>query len=137
MLLATGNDKRHGLGMALPMGGVTIFEPSPFGEQLVSEERIRDYAEGQEVELALGQSHQVFAQCEQLPADDQAPMKLTLTNANRNPVRVRVVLGPSGQWNMRGLAGVRVKDGEMIAEVTVSGNGRRELQWELRSARDS
>lgn len=137
MLLATENDKRHGLGMALPMGGVTIFEPSPFGEQLVAEERIRDYAEGQEVELALGQSHQVFAQCEQLPADDQAPMKLTLTNANRNPVRVRVMLGPSGQGNMRGLAGVRVKDGEMIAEVTVSGNGRRELQWELRSARDS
>ncbi len=137
MLLATENDKRHGLGMALPMGGVTIFEPSPFGEQLVSEERIRDYAEGQEVELALGQSHQVFAQCEQLPADDQAPMKLTLTNANRNPVRVRVVLGPSGQWNMRGLAGVRVKDGEMIAEVTVAGNGRRELQWELRSPRTS
>lgn len=137
MLLATANDKRHGLGMALPMGGVTIFEPSPFGEQLVAEERIRDYAEGQEVELALGQSHQVFAQCEQLPADDQAPMKLTLTNANRNPVRVRVVLGPSGQWNMRGLTGVRVKDGEIIAEVTVSGNGRRELQWELRSPRAS
>ncbi len=137
MLLATENDKRHGLGMALPMGGVTIFEPSPFGEQLVAEERIRDYAEGQEVELALGQSHQVFAQCEQLPADDQAPMKLTLTNANRNPVRVRVVLGPSGQWNMRGLTGVRVKDGEMVAEVTVSGNGRRELQWELRSPRAS
>ncbi len=137
MLLATENDKRHGLGMALPMGGVTIFEPSPFGEQLVAEERIRDYAEGQEVELALGQSHQVFAQCEQLPADDQAPMKLTLTNANRNPVRVRVVLGPSGQWIMRGLTGVRVKDGEMVAEVTVSGNGRRELQWELRSPRAS
>ena len=137
MLLATENDRRHGLGMALPMGGVTIFEPSPFGEQLVAEERIRDYAEGQEVELALGQSQQVFAQCQRLSADDQAPMTLTLTNANRNPVRVRVVLGPSGQWDTRGLSGVRVKDGEMIAEVTVAGNGRRELQWELRNPRDS
>src|SRR5690606_35853384 len=52
MLLATVNDADHGLGMALPMGGITIFEPSPSGEQLIAEERLRDYAEGQDVELS-------------------------------------------------------------------------------------
>src|SRR5690606_16699481 len=46
MLLATVNDKRHGLGMALPMGGVTVFAPSAFVDQLVAEDRVRDYAEG-------------------------------------------------------------------------------------------
>jgi hypothetical protein len=141
MLLATVNDKRHGLGMALPMGGVTVFEPSSLGDQLVAEERLRDYAEGQDVEIALGESTQVFAICERTGPefeDDSPtrwmPMRVTLSNANRNPARVRVVLGPSGQWQLRGIPGTRVKDGEVIVEVTVPGNGRREVSWELRPA---
>jgi hypothetical protein len=135
MLLATVNDKRHGLGMALPMGGITVFEPSAFGDQL------RDYAEGQDVELALGESSQVFAQCERTsdfdPYDEPTrwtPVRVTLSNANRNPARVRVVLGASGDWQLRGLQGTRVKDGEVIVEVTVPANGRRVVSWELRPA---
>jgi len=141
MLLATVNDKRHGLGMALPMGGITVFEPSSFGAQLVAEERLRDYAEGQDVELALGTSSQVFALCERPgqvdPGEEPArwtPMRVTLTNANRTPVRVRVVLGASGQWQLRGLQGTRVKDGEAIVEVAVPANGTREVTWQARPA---
>jgi len=141
MLLATVNDERHGLGMALPMGGITVFEPGAFGDQLVAEERIRDYAEGQDVELALGTSHQVFARCERVGGVDphETPtrwtaIRVTLTNANRNPARVRLVLGASGDWRLRGLQGTRVKDGEVVVEVTVPGNGRREVSWEVRPA---
>lgn len=141
MLLATVNDKRHGLGMALPMGGITVFEPSSFGEQLVAEERLRDYAEGQDVEIALGESSQVFAQCEQIGDIDPneqptrwTPMRTVLTNANRTPARVRLVLGASGDWQLRGIQGTRVKDGEVIVEVTVPANGRREVNWEVRPA---
>jgi hypothetical protein len=139
MLLATVNDKRHGLGMALPMGGITVFEPSSRGEQLVAEERMRDYAEGQDVELALGSSSQVFALCERPglvdPGENSArwvPMRVTLTNANRNPARVRIVLGASGDWQFRGIRDTRVEDGETIVEVTVPGNGRRVVSWEVR-----
>ena len=92
-----------------------------------------------DVELALGESGQVFAQCERSgdvdPGEDPsrwAPMRVTLTNANRNPVQVRLVLGASGQWEPRGL-GTRVKDGEVIAEVIVPANGRREITWEIRT----
>ncbi len=141
MLLVTVNDKRHGLGMALPMGGITVFEPGSMGDQLVAEERVRDYAEGQDVELALGESSQVFALCERPGLSGQGkgparwmPMRVMLSNANRNPARVRVVLGPSGQWQLRGLQGTRVKDGEVVVEVTVPGNGRREVSWEARPA---
>jgi hypothetical protein len=145
MLLATVNDKRHGLGMALPMGGITVFETptgsGSFGDQLVAEERVRDYAEGQDVELALGTSSQVFARCERVGGIDPyetparwTPIRVTLTNANRNPARVRVVLGAAGDWQLRGISGTRVKDGEVIAEVTVPGNGRREVSWEVRPA---
>ena len=137
MLLATVNDRKHGLGAALPMGGITVFEPSAYGEQLVAEERLRDYAEGQDVEIALGESSQVFAQCER-PGDwdgeSWARMRTVLTNANPNPVTLRLVLGWSGQWQLRGLRGTGIRNGEVIHEVTVPGNGRREVSWEVRPA---
>ena len=61
-------------------------------------------------------------------------MRVTLSNANPTPARVRIVLGASGQWQLRGLAGTRVKDGEVIVEVTVPGNGRRVVSWDVRPA---
>jgi hypothetical protein len=140
MLLTTVNDREHGLGMAMPMGGITVFEPSAFGEQLVAEERVRDYAEGQDIELSLGSSSQVFAHCRRTGRDPYegpphwTPMGLTLTNANPNPAKVRVVVGNPGEWQLRGLSGTRVKDGAVIVEVTVPGNGRREVTWDLRPA---
>ena len=127
--------------MALPMGGITLFEPTSAGDLLVGENRLRDYAEGQDVEIKLGESSQVFAQCE-IPADTDfgsesppwAPMSAILTNANRTPARVRLVLGTSGEWQLRGLTGTRVKDGEVIVEITVPANARREVGWEVRPA---
>lgn len=142
MLLATVNDRRHGLGAALPMGGITVFEPSAYGDQLVAEERLRDYAEGQDVEIALGESRQVFAQC--VPPEDidfaaeparWVPMRMVLTNANRTPVTLRLVLGYPGQWQLRGIRGSRVKDGEVIVETTIPANGGREITWQVRPER--
>jgi hypothetical protein len=140
MILETVNDRRHGLGVALPMGGVAVFEPSAFGEQLVAEERIRDYAAGQDVELELGESSQVHAQCE-LPeseyndfdGDRWNRMTATLTNANRQPVRIRLLLGRSRGLHFRGLRGTRTKDGQTIVEVTIPANSRREMTWDVRS----
>jgi hypothetical protein len=141
MMLETVNDERHGLGMALPTGGVTVFEPSAFGEQLVAEARLRDYAEGQDVELELGTSAQVHVQCQTSTGGEEAdgaarwiPLRAILTNANPLPARVRLVLGASGEWRYRGFRKTRVKDGAVIVEVTVPGNGRRELEWSAQSS---
>ena len=135
----TPNDLVSMIETSYRVGGITVFEPSSRGEQLVAEERIRDYAEGQDVELALGSSSQVFALCERPglvdPGENSArwvPMRVTLTNANRNPARVRIVLGASGDWQFRGIRDTRVEDGETIVEVTVPGNGRRVVSWEVR-----
>src|SRR5690606_35286126 len=135
MLLATVNDKQHGLGMALPMGGVTVFEPTSFGEDLAAQERVRDHAEGQRVNVGRGPSTQVVAHGGGLggagpaaPAP-RAEMRLTLSNANRTAARVRIVLGPAGGGQIRGLPNTRVKDGEVIVDVAIPGNGRREITW--------
>jgi len=136
MLLATVNDRKHGLGMALPMGGITLFEPGAAGDLLIGENRLRDHAEGQDVEIALGESSQVFAQCTapEVRERERWSPRVMLTNASRAPATVRVVLGRSADWRFTGLRGTSVKDGEVIVETTVPGNGRRELAWIARPA---
>src|SRR5690606_36683675 len=111
------------------------FEPTSFGEQLVAEERVRGYAEGQKVELALGTSSQVFAHSERLseagpaaPAP-RAEMRLTLSNANRTAARVRIVLGPAGGGQIRGPPNTRAKDGVVIVDVAIPVTVRRETTW--------
>jgi len=136
MLLATVNDRKHGLGMALPMGGITLFEPGAAGDVLIGENRLRDHAEGQDVEIALGESSQVFAQCTapEVRERERWSPRVMLTNASRAPATVRVVLSRSADWRFTGLRGTSVKDGEVIVETTVPGNGRRELAWIARPA---
>jgi hypothetical protein len=135
ILLATVNDEKHGLGVALPTGSLTVFEASPRGDQLVGVKTLRDYASGQDVEIALGRSAQVFANCATLNPDRadgrgaRVRMQLALTNANPSPATVRIVLGSAGEGAIAGLKGVRVKDGAQIAELTVPANGTRDLRW--------
>lgn len=135
-LLTTINDARHGLGVALPTGGITVFESTSEGELLVGEERLRDYASGQDVEIAMGESGQVFATCsalddgEKRKSGDRVPMKLVVTNANPAPVKLRLTLGGSAA-KIAGLRGSRIKDGERIYETSIPANGRRELTWTI------
>lgn len=96
---------------------------------------MRDYASGQDVEIGLGQSTQVFARCSVTDTEAEgAPgerfhMQVSLTNANALPVAVRIVLGGAGEGKIAGLKEVEVKDGAQIVELTVPANGRRELRW--------
>ena len=136
LLLATVNDAKHGLGVALPTGGITVFESTSEGELLVGEERLRDYASGQDVEIGMGESAQVFAACsatddaEKRKTGARVPMKVVVTNANPSPAKLRLTLGGSAA-KIAGLRGVRIKDGERIFETTVPANGRRELTWTI------
>jgi hypothetical protein len=136
MLLATVNDDDHGLGVALPTGQVAVFERGPRGEMLVAQETIRDYASGQDVELALGTSAQVFAHCTRQTTHDPATpqwsrLRATLTNANPHPATMRLSIGSPQQWQLRGIE-TRLKDGQRIAEVTVPANGQRMVEWDVR-----
>jgi hypothetical protein len=140
ILFATVNDEEHGLGVAMPSGAIAFFEPSAAGELLVGEENLRDYASGQDVEISLGPSSQVFAKCERLtkhePQAENAPwthMRTTLSNANPTEVTVRLVLGSPAQWDHRG-AGAALKDGQRILEVNVPANGERVVEWQIRPA---
>jgi hypothetical protein len=135
ILLATVNDKEHGLGVALPTGSLALFEASSRGDQLVGSKTLRDYAAGQDVEIDLGQSGQVYARCAVLNPDyadgpgARVQMHMALSNANPSPANVRLVLGGAGEGRIEGLKGIHVKDGAQIVELTVPANGRREVRW--------
>ncbi|WP_336977849.1 hypothetical protein [Altererythrobacter fulvus] len=140
-VLKTKNDKKHGLGVALPMGGVSLFEPSSGGELLVGEENLRDYAEGQDVEISLGESPNAFALCarqtEAEPGDEGnpwLPTRATLTNANRHPIKARVELGRPADWAVRKkVKGMSVKDGQWVIERTIPAGTSVNIDWEVRS----
>jgi hypothetical protein len=137
MRFETVNDEKHGLGAALPTGAITFFEPSSHGDLFVGEQQLRDYAQGQDVEVPLGDSAQVFGTCAQGsgdPGKGWAPLKASFTNANPHAVTLRLKLGSPFYWRLRGLKATRVKDGVAIYELTIPANGTRELGWDVRAA---
>lgn len=141
VLLVTRNEKKKGLGVALPQGGLTVFEPTSHGTQLVAEPQLRDYAVGQDIELEMGESAQVFSQCRYNgPGDPPGEgrkwrkMRAEISNANPHPIRVRVVLGWSGDWEARWPKHkTEVKDGTLIVEVSVPANSTETFDFRLRS----
>ncbi|MBY6013466.1 hypothetical protein KUV75_00910 [Qipengyuania gaetbuli] len=70
MLLVTANEEAKGLGQSLPMGGMAIYETTAAGDLLVAETRLRDFALSEDIELDLGASSQVFAQCGHVDDDE-------------------------------------------------------------------
>jgi hypothetical protein len=142
LLLVTKNEDKKGLGVALPQGQLALFEPTSRGDQLAAETNMRDYARGQDVELELGQSGQVFALCghtEERPDDsrDWTTMQAHITNANPHPVKLRLQVGYAGEYDIRfPRHKVEVKNGYQTVELTVPANGTKVFDWKLREAAD-
>ncbi len=143
MVLVTKNDSDKGLGIALPQGAMTLFEQTPRGPQLATTTNLRDHARGQDIELALGESAQVFTRCarvgENRNPDDNGrkwtKMRGSLTNANPHPVTLRLQLGWSSSYDIRfPRQKMQVKNGYQTVEVTVPANSTRDFDWQLRDA---
>jgi hypothetical protein len=142
LLLVTKNEDKQGLGVALPQGALTLFEPTSRGDQLAAQVNLRDYARGQDVELGLGESAQVFTRCgvasEDGPPDDSrkwTPMRARLTNANPHPITLRLQLGYAGEYDIRfPRQAVVIKNGYQTVELTVPANQTRSFDWKQREA---
>jgi hypothetical protein len=142
LLLVTKNEEKKGLGVALPQGQMTLFEPTSRGEQLAAQTTLRDYARGQDVELALGTSAQVFGTCGNYTRNGRSsdlakwsPMRAVLTNANPHPVTVRLQLGWGGDYAIR-FPGEKVvlKNGYQTVELRVPANATETFDWKARLA---
>ena len=135
MRLETMNDAAHGLGIALPAGGLTLFEPTSAGELLVGEESLQDRAAGQQVGVALANSTQVFLICRQVGSRrDIQDMTATISNAGHVPVRVRLELYTPSLGQVTGLRNIQLQGNATITELTVPAGRCRRLDWSVRQA---
>ncbi len=143
--LVTENTEEFGLGASLPMGNLTVYEDTSVGPQLVSELSLRDYPYGQDVELTIGESTHVFAECAHIENEDAydrgrrwSKMRVLLSNANDAPVRVRLMMGYPDEWEIRyPRRKPQIKDGEMVIEVEVPANGTFDRTYRVRPTKAS
>ncbi|MBV7260370.1 DUF4139 domain-containing protein [Erythrobacter crassostreae] len=141
MLLVTKNTDKNGLGVALPQGAMTLYEPGGFGIQMVAQTDLRDYARGQDIELELPNSNQVNVSCGRIKEDAEpdengrkwVKMQAELRNANPHDVTIRLLLGESGEWSIRPRGTkTRVKNGYEIVEIKIAANSTRDFRWKIR-----
>lgn len=132
-LLRTRNRKEEGLGLPLPGGPVTVFEPHGDAMLLSGEGGMPDRAEGEDVEIELAQSTQVTVKSEELQRDDKSrTIELVARNARSVPVRfeARIATGPSTR-----IAGpsrkLQRKDGRSIWAVTLPAQATAKLTYKL------
>ena len=143
MLLVTKNTEDKGLGVALPQGSMTVYEPGGFGLQLAAKTDLRDYARGQDIELEMPDSNQVNVSCGRIDEDIEpdengrkwVKMEAEVRNANPHDVTIRLQLGESGRWDIRPRgAKTRVKNGYEVVEIKIAANSSREFRWKMRSS---
>ncbi|QSB43694.1 hypothetical protein IDJ81_09965 [Tsuneonella flava] len=138
MRVEADNEEKNGLGVPMPMGGITVFEPTGEGTLLLGEDSLRDYAKGEEVAFSLGESGQIRMQCAVSKSKvgnkgETSQMLAVFTNANRDAVKVRLDLGGAGEWTVKRGTKARVKNGRQIYEFTVPGGGQVERKWTVRA----
>jgi hypothetical protein len=126
-ILVTRNDRRHGLGLALPSGGIALFADRDGRRLLIGEGALDDHTIGEKVELRVGVSEGTRAAQIVLPGSEQERV-LTVTNDAPEPRTVEVEL----PLNAKAAKGKLIKrDGWMLWRAVVPANGSAELRYRL------
>lgn len=134
-MLRTRNRKEEGLGLPLPGGPVTVFEPQGDAVLLSGEGGLADRAVGEDVEIMLANATQVTLEAQTINATERAQtVRLTARNARAVPVQfeARIASGTGTQINGAKIAraGGKAtrKDGRTIWAVTIPANGT--VSWD-------
>ncbi|MDE8652983.1 DUF4139 domain-containing protein [Novosphingobium album (ex Liu et al. 2023)] len=137
--LRMGNRQADGLGVALPAGTVTVFEPHGGQPVLSGEGTLRDAAVGQDVEVMLGDAPQVQLAIEPVARDanrhDREDYAATVTNANPWPIafEARLAAPEDDERIVEPLsAKLARKNGALLWKVTVPAQGTARLTYRLR-----
>jgi hypothetical protein len=140
IVLRMSNKTNRGLGLAMPSGGIAVFEPEGRAQLLVGETRMRDTAVGEDVELTVGESPQVQIEVkdeDETEAEDAANIErftVVLTNANPKPVTVEVRLNTDEDEERleKPSAKLTRKNGQPLWIAQVPANGTSKLSYQLR-----
>lgn len=132
-MLRTRNRTEDGLGLPLPGGPVTVFEPYGDALLLSGEGGIADRAVGEDVEIMLAEATQVTVEVETVKTDARSQtLRLIVRNARPVPVRFEARIATGANTRLQSAsAPLRRKDGRSTWGVTVRTNGSAELTYRL------
>jgi hypothetical protein len=145
-ILRMKNVKERGLGLPLPSGSMAIFEQSGGRPMLAAETPIRDHAVGEDVELLVGTTPDVWLthrRVEEKPRkkrggskadddDDEGRRKyeIVLTNARALPATVELELWLYGRHRLvRPSRKLGMKNGSHLWRARVPASGRARLTY--------
>jgi hypothetical protein len=134
-MLRTRNRKEEGLGLPLPGGPVTVFEPQGDAVLLSGEGGLADRAVGEDVEIMLANATQVSIEAETIKDTERTQtVRLTARNARAVPVQFEARIASNAGTQIQGAKTVRAgskitrKDGRTIWAVTIPANGT--VSWD-------
>ncbi len=142
LLLRARNDRRSGLGLALPGGGVSLIETTEGRPLFAGQARFEDKAVGLPVELAMGDAMGVTARIRTRPETGDGTFysqdfEVSVRNDKTEPVQIEVV--PSG-WDRRGFRipnstrRSRIGDGGYpVWTLTVAPGGTEALRYTIQT----
>ena len=133
MTVRLRNRREDGLGLALRGGRVSVVQPLHGAQIPAGEGGMEDKAVGETIDIAMGMSPQVqMATMVTRPTDPRRQIRLTVTNANRWPVRFEGKLNLSdGEVVVASSAALGKKDGLPLWAVAVPAHGRMVLTYTL------
>jgi hypothetical protein len=132
LLLRAQNREEKGLGLPLPAGQVTLFEPHGGEPMLIGEGAILDKAVNEEVEVDFAAATQVQALLTQTGGAEGARQTrhlLTVTNPRPFPVRFEAEFVAYSGLRYRFDRRVGRKDGRDLWAVTLPANGSAALRY--------
>ena len=134
LMLRTKNRKEDGLGLPLPGGPITVFEPHGDTALLIGEGGLPDKAVGEDLDLRIGTATQMalVANSKDIGSRTRA-VTLTASNARAQPVRLEVrIAADERSPPLTPSAKLTRKDGRQIWAVTIPANGQATLRYTLR-----
>ena len=127
--LRVDNSEKTGLGVPLPAGTTSLYQPVDGATLLLGTGSIGDTAKGEKTRLTAGVSNQVLV----AQRIDNAMRHVTVTNANPFPVPIEVAIGSAGLPAIEnpGVPVARI-DGVETWTTTVRANGSAVLTYRVK-----
>ena len=132
LVMRARNISDAGLGIPLPAGGLALFAPRAGEELLIGEQRMRDLAIGEELEIAAGTSPDVqWTLIRTGTSRKQTSWRATITNARPVPITAEIVVPDQIVKRPRGA--VRGPGGWRLP-VSVAANASASISYALATA---
>ena len=128
-LLVTRNERKKGLGLPLPSGGVALFGEHQGRRILIGEGSIDDHTIGEKVEIRVGHANGTRARQTVVRKGDGAEFQLTISNDAPGARVVEVEL-PLEAKAIKG-GKLKARDGWKLWQLKMPANARRTLRYRI------